>query len=363
VDVEGPAARVALVDLPLLAHLDPPGGSAAGQAGTAVVDYLADGFTDQSGRLTEALRRANERAWKAQEVALGGESLWERCKNAVARAEDWALRDQLRAFLSTTPLAKGIASPQVREVPSPAPPLFLTVAADDTPAAGRTIDLFTAYRRGKGPAELHVFQAGGHGFVNKGGGADHFMDRLGEWLAATQLLARPAGQPAAAGEEGAVGTWRLTYNPGDGRHEATLTVTKEESGLRGQFADGGGKFDVTRIEFKGGRLVFSTRTERDGEKATATFEGKVTGGAVEGEAGWEYQGMRAPSASRGSARPPGRARRRPGRSSPGVRVSDFEVGDLPVPHVRPAAPRGRPRGSAPCCRSPRPALAPGRVRP
>jgi acetyl esterase/lipase len=181
---------------------------------------------------------------------------------------------------------------EVREVPSPAPPLFLAVAADDAPAAGRTIDLFTAYRKGKGPAELHVFQAGGHGFVNKGGGADHFMDRLGEWLAANQLLARSAGQSAAAGEEGAVGTWKLTYNPGDGQHEATLAVTKEGSGLRGQFADGGGKFDVTKIEFKGGRLVFSTRTERDGEKATATFEGKVTGGAIEGEAGWEYQGMR-----------------------------------------------------------------------
>jgi hypothetical protein len=29
---------------------------------------------------------------------------------------------------------------------------------------------------------------GEHGFVNKGGGADHFMDRLQEWLAANMLL-------------------------------------------------------------------------------------------------------------------------------------------------------------------------------
>jgi hypothetical protein len=179
----------------------------------------------------------------------------------------------------------------VKEVPSPAPPLFLAVAADDALAVGRTLDLFTAYRKGKGPAELHVFQLGGHGFVNKGGGADHFLDRLEEWLAANKLLAKSAGLPAAADEPGAVGTWKLTYNPGDSEHEATLTVTREESGLRGKFADGDGKFDVTKIEFKGGKLVFATRTERDGEKATATFEGKVKGDAIEGEASWEYQGM------------------------------------------------------------------------
>ena len=77
---------------------------------------------------------------------------------------------------------------EVKEIPSPAPPLFLAVAADDAMAVGRTVDLFTAYRKGKGPAELHVFQTGAHGFVNKGGGADHFMDRLEEWLAANKLL-------------------------------------------------------------------------------------------------------------------------------------------------------------------------------
>ena len=79
-----------------------------------------------------------------------------------------------------------------KDVPSPAPPLFLAVAADDALAAGRTVDLFTAYRKGKGPAELHVFQMGGHGFRNKGGGADHFMDRLEEWLAANKLLSKSA---------------------------------------------------------------------------------------------------------------------------------------------------------------------------
>jgi acetyl esterase/lipase len=79
---------------------------------------------------------------------------------------------------------------EVKEFPDPAPPLFLAVAADDSGSVGRTVDLFTAYRKAKGPAELHVFQMGAHGFVNKGGGADHFMDRLEEWLRANKLLTK-----------------------------------------------------------------------------------------------------------------------------------------------------------------------------
>ena len=58
---------------------------------------------------------------------------------------------------------------EVKEIPNPAPPLFLAVAADDAGSIDRTVDLFTAYRKAKGPAELHVFQMGAHGFVNKGG--------------------------------------------------------------------------------------------------------------------------------------------------------------------------------------------------
>lgn len=79
---------------------------------------------------------------------------------------------------------------ELKEMPDPAPPLFLAVTADDTNQVDRTIDLFTAYRKGKGLAELHVFQMGAHGFVNKGGGADHFMDRLQEWLGANKLLTK-----------------------------------------------------------------------------------------------------------------------------------------------------------------------------
>ncbi len=72
----------------------------------AVMGFLAERITDHSQRLTKALQNANERAWKAFEVALGGESLWDRCTKALASAEDKAFREQVRAFLDCSPLTK-----------------------------------------------------------------------------------------------------------------------------------------------------------------------------------------------------------------------------------------------------------------
>jgi acetyl esterase/lipase len=74
-------------------------------------------------------------------------------------------------------------------VPEDAPPLFIATAADDQiiPWTCAT-ELFAAWRKAGYPAELHVFQAGRHGFVDKGGGADHFMDRLEEWLRVNRFL-------------------------------------------------------------------------------------------------------------------------------------------------------------------------------
>src|ERR1700676_4645356 len=70
----------------------------------AAVHFLTERFTDHSKKLTEALEVANERAWKVLEIALAGESFWERCKVVLARAEDQAFRKQVRAFLDSARL-------------------------------------------------------------------------------------------------------------------------------------------------------------------------------------------------------------------------------------------------------------------
>lgn len=77
--------------------------------------------------------------------------------------------------------------------PAGAPPLFIAVAADDKTVGDQgSIDLFGAWNKAGVSAELHVFQTGQHGFIKKGGGADHYLDRLEEWLRLNGLLTRPS---------------------------------------------------------------------------------------------------------------------------------------------------------------------------
>ena len=73
-----------------------------------------------------------------------------------------------------------------------APPLFIAVASDDQAVGWQgSVDLYTAWRKAEVPVELHVFQTGRHGFGKKGGGADHYLDRLEEWLRVNGWLTRP----------------------------------------------------------------------------------------------------------------------------------------------------------------------------
>jgi len=75
--------------------------------------------------------------------------------------------------------------------PEGAPPLFIAVAADDqSVGCAGSIELFESWRKAGRPAELHVFQTGRHGFGKKGGGADHYLDRLEEWLRVNGWLTR-----------------------------------------------------------------------------------------------------------------------------------------------------------------------------
>jgi acetyl esterase/lipase len=79
-------------------------------------------------------------------------------------------------------------------VPADAPPLFLAAASsgDDWGADG-SLKLFHAWRAAKRPTEIHIFQAGGHGFLTAGAG-EHVIDRLGEWMADNGWLAKsPTG--------------------------------------------------------------------------------------------------------------------------------------------------------------------------
>ena len=85
-------------------------------------------------------------------------------------------------------------------------------------------------------------------------------------VAASGALAATA---RGADEKEVIGSWKLSYSPGDGEHKATLTVTKGESGLRATIADGDRRFEVEEVKFKGNKLTLSsspqpTNRERHG---------------------------------------------------------------------------------------------------
>jgi uracil-DNA glycosylase family 4 len=80
-----------------------------------VVGFLTHRFVDHSQSLTGALRRANEQAWKALEVALAGSSFWDKCKLAFNSAEERAFREQVRPFLESCNLAELNGKDQFRQ--------------------------------------------------------------------------------------------------------------------------------------------------------------------------------------------------------------------------------------------------------
>ncbi len=65
-----------------------------------IVGCLGEHLSDQGQRVTRALKESNEKAWKALEIALAGETLW----NKFDRAEDRAFRQQLAAYLRQLPM-------------------------------------------------------------------------------------------------------------------------------------------------------------------------------------------------------------------------------------------------------------------
>jgi hypothetical protein len=69
------------------------------------VNGLSSRFTDHGAKLLKALQKANERAWCALELALAGDSHWGRWKARLTPVEDQDLKQKIRAFLSTLPMA------------------------------------------------------------------------------------------------------------------------------------------------------------------------------------------------------------------------------------------------------------------
>lgn len=86
--------------------------------------------------------------------------------------------------------ARVLAYSNEKQVKADTPPAFLVHAGDDKAVpAGNSIAYYEALLRNKVPAELHLYQNGGHGFgMNNRTTTDQWTERLKNWLKANKLL-------------------------------------------------------------------------------------------------------------------------------------------------------------------------------
>jgi acetyl esterase/lipase len=82
------------------------------------------------------------------------------------------------------------------DIPVDAPPLFITVAADDPIAAEPCLRLYQAWRAANTLAELHIYAQGGHGFgmLRQGLPSDTWIERLADWMGSQGFLGKEASR-------------------------------------------------------------------------------------------------------------------------------------------------------------------------
>lgn len=105
---------------------------------------------------------------------------------AALRVATESGKDSRPAFVAAIYASKALRRP----VSSDAPPLFAAIAGDDPFFPAGAGALYAAWRKAGVPAELHVYDRGGHGFGIKPQGlsSDHWIDELAWWLEARGFL-------------------------------------------------------------------------------------------------------------------------------------------------------------------------------
>ena len=74
--------------------------------------------------------------------------------------------------------------PEIGNIPSHAPPLFIAYANDDSLAGETCLDLYQAWRKSKRSVEVHAYSKGGHGFglIKQRLPCDNWSDSFILWL-------------------------------------------------------------------------------------------------------------------------------------------------------------------------------------
>ncbi|MHB8973225.1 MAG: hypothetical protein ACYC3X_26665 [Pirellulaceae bacterium] len=94
-----------------------------------------------------------------------------------------------------------------------------------------------------------------------------------------------------AGAAAPTGTWKWTLSYGGQTHEMALTLKYEGDKLTGTVARDGEETALQNAECKDGDLSVTVVRERDGQKMTIKYTGKVSGDTIKGKSEFERDGQ------------------------------------------------------------------------
>src|SRR5262249_23645669 len=80
-----------------------------------------------------------------------------------------------------------------------------------------------------------------------------------------------------------VGTWKWSITTPNGQtRETTLKIAKDGDKYSAMIGRGNRETKADKVEFKNGELSFEVSRERQGQKNTAKYKGKVEGDTIKG---------------------------------------------------------------------------------
>jgi acetyl esterase/lipase len=143
----------------------------------------AAGCADGRQAVRVVRRRAKEWGIMPDRIGLMGFSAGAIVTRAAATDDNAASRPDFAAHIYGPVLGE-------IKVPKDAPPLFIVCAADDQLAEASSARLYGVWRAAARPAELHLYEKGGHGFgmARRGLPVDGWINRFGDWLGQRGLI-------------------------------------------------------------------------------------------------------------------------------------------------------------------------------
>ncbi|MGQ0637334.1 MAG: alpha/beta hydrolase [Planctomycetaceae bacterium] len=151
----------------------------------------APGIADGRQAIKLLRQRAKEWGIKPDRIGIMGFSAGAIVTNGTVASDDAQSRPDFAAPIY------GPVCGEIK-VPAEAPPLFILCASDDQIGEASSVRLYSAWKDAGRPAELHLYEKGGHGFgmTKKNLPVDGWIERFGDWLGQRKLIgAGPENAP------------------------------------------------------------------------------------------------------------------------------------------------------------------------